>query len=103
MKRILIRILLGAAVVIAILLITFFVLVAWPDPVPLIPNHTSSPLAITNISAIDLEAGTFLSGQTVVIEKGRITKLSPNDSLTIPENAKQIDGSSKFLIPGLWK
>ncbi len=102
MKRILIRILLSAAVVFAILLSTFFVLVAWPDAVPLTPNHTLSPLAIMNISVIDPEAGTLLSGQTVLIEKGRITKFAPNDSITIPENAEQIDGSDKFLIPGLW-
>jgi hypothetical protein len=102
MKKILKRIFLGAMIAIAISIITFFILVAYPYPTTLKPNQTLSPLAITNVSVIDVEEGTLLSGQTVFIEKGRITKLGQIESLTIPENAEQIDGSGKFLIPGLW-
>ncbi len=102
MKRILNRILLGAVIVFVILLIISFSLVTWPLPVPLTPNHTSGPLAITNGSVVDPHTGALLSGQTIVILKGRIAKLASNDSLIIPENATQIDGSGKFLIPGLW-
>ena len=75
MKRILKRILLGAVVLLAITLLLFFVMVAWPLPAPPTPNHTVSPLAITNVSRIDLETDSVLSGQTVVIEKARITEV----------------------------
>ena len=88
--------------VVAILFVVFVALVVWPAPAPLKPNQTTPPLVITNVSVVDPEADTLLSGQTVVIEQGRITTLAANDSLTIPEGAQQIDGSGKFLIPGLW-
>lgn len=102
MKQLLKRILLGALIFFAIFCAVFFILVALPAPAPLIPNQTLTPFAITNVSVIDTEAGSLISGQTVVIEKERITNVGPTDSIIIPENAERIDATGQFLIPGLW-
>lgn len=102
MKRLLKRIFLGALIFFAIFFAVFFILVALPVPAPLIPNKTLTPFAITNVSVIDIEAGSLIPGQTVVIEKGQITNIGPTASIIMPENAIQIDATGKFLIPGLW-
>jgi len=102
MKRLLKRILLSALIFFATFFAVFFILVARPVPAPLIPNQTSTPFAITDVSVIDMEAGVLMPGQTVVIEKARITKVGLTDSIIIPENAVQINATGKFLIPGLW-
>src|SRR5688572_18196190 len=65
-----------------------------------------SPLAITHVTVIDVaatdEAGARRTGQTVVIDGGQIRDVAPDSSVTIPAGATVIDGSGKFLIPGLW-
>ena len=57
-------------------------------------------IAITNVTVIDAKNGTR-ERQTVIFEKDRITSVAPttNDSLDVIE---VIDGTGKFLIPGLW-
>ena len=48
---------------------------------------------------VDPESGTTQSGQTVVIENGRILSVSVNPAL--PEGAVEIDLSSSTVLPGL--
>ena len=48
---------------------------------------------------VDPESGTTQSGQTVVIEDGRILSVSVNPAL--PEGAVEIDLSSSTVLPGL--
>jgi hypothetical protein len=42
-----------------------------------------------------------LAGQTVLVQGQRITGIGPVGSLTVPDGALRIDGSGKFLLPGL--
>jgi imidazolonepropionase-like amidohydrolase len=102
MKKILKKTLLGIFFGLSGLLLLFLLLVAIPVPSPVPPNLRASPLAITNVSVIDLEADTLLAGQTVVIENGRIMALDSHALVTLPDHARRIDGTDKFLIPGLW-
>ncbi len=102
MKRILKRILFSIGTLFVIIIISFFVLVVWPVEAPPKPNHTLTPVAISNVSVINPEDGSITSGQTVLIEKGRIVDCSPSLKNPIPQNAIQIDATGKFLIPGLW-
>ena len=39
---------------------------------------------------------------TVIITGTRLTAVGPNASASIPAAARVVDGSGKFLIPGLW-
>ncbi len=63
------------------------------------------PLAITNVTVIDVAApnseAARLSDRTVVVEGGRITAVLPSTSAP-PRQARRIDGRGRFLVPGLW-
>jgi imidazolonepropionase-like amidohydrolase len=59
-------------------------------------------IVISNVTVIDVESGQRRPGLSVVVTGNRITRvanLAPND---LPANARRVDGSGKFLIPGLW-
>lgn len=58
--------------------------------------------AIDNVNVIEVATGTVLSGQRVVITGSRITALGAASGLAVPPNATRIDGSGKYLIPGMW-
>ncbi|MDR9409319.1 MAG: amidohydrolase family protein [Balneolaceae bacterium] len=57
---------------------------------------------IQNITTIDAENG-MTDHQTVVIKDGKILEIGSSEDLSVSaENNEIIDGSGKFLIPGLW-
>ena len=58
--------------------------------------------AITNVTVIDVEAGREIPSQTVVITGDRIDSAGPAKGARVPRGATTIDGTGKFLIPGLW-
>jgi imidazolonepropionase-like amidohydrolase len=62
----------------------------------------SAPVAFTNVRLFDSEAKQFLSGQTVVVDKGVITAVGPVASVKVPAGAQVFDGKGKTLLPGLW-
>ena len=67
------------------------------------PAHAQpGATAITSVTLIDGTGGTARTAMTVVVRDGRITGVSPTATARIPEGATVIDGSGKFLIPGLW-
>ncbi len=68
----------------------------------LTPGASSNSLAITNVSIVNPELDTLLTGQTVLIDQGRVVQVAATAELTLPANSTQVDGSGKFLIPGLW-
>jgi imidazolonepropionase-like amidohydrolase len=65
----------------------------------------SRPLAITNVTVIDVAAATAeaarLPGRTVVIENGTISSVSKG-RLRLPPGTRKVDGTGRFLMPGLW-
>lgn len=66
------------------------------------PASTDSPtsLALTNVTLVDL-AGGALRPATVLIESSRITGVGAPGEIQVPQGARTIDGTGKFLIPGL--
>jgi hypothetical protein len=59
-------------------------------------------LAITDVTVIDVAAGSARPGQTVVIQNDRIIAVGPVAETRVPPGAAMIYASGKFLIPGLW-
>lgn len=57
--------------------------------------------AIVNVNVIPMTSQTVLEGQTVVIENGRITAVGPVDDVPVPEGADMVDGTDRYLLPGL--
>jgi imidazolonepropionase-like amidohydrolase len=60
-----------------------------------------SQIYITNVSVLDVEKMKVLPAQTVVIDKDRISSVGPVKKITVPAGAQVIDGTGKFLMPGM--
>jgi len=65
------------------------------------PVRTSSDLAITHVTVIDVATGRAEPDRTVLIRDARITRVAPG-GVPVAVGAKRLDGRGKFLIPGLW-
>lgn len=61
-----------------------------------------TPVAITDVTVIDVARGAPMAAQTVVIRGGRIVAVGASSRVSTPAGARVIDGRGKFLIPGLW-
>lgn len=57
-------------------------------------------LVITNVNIIDVETGNVFLGH-VVIDSSKIQKILDLDTTIDPQNGTLIDGTDKFLMPGL--
>jgi hypothetical protein len=58
-------------------------------------------IAITHVTLIDLTGGPAQPDSTVLVSGTQIAAVGPSSSIAIPRGAKIVDGSGKFLIPGL--
>ena len=56
---------------------------------------------ITNVTLVDVDKMKLVPGQTVVMDKDRITTFGPVKKITVPAGAQVIDGTGKYLMPGL--
>lgn len=61
-------------------------------------THSTQPLVIRNASVLDVHAGTFALIDVVTTD-GKIRNVGKG--ALAPDNAREIDGSGKFIIPGL--
>lgn len=59
-------------------------------------------IAFTNVTVIDVLDGVAKPSMTVIINGEHITAVGPVGSVEIPADAKNIDATGKYLIPGLW-
>lgn len=66
-----------------------------PSPSPVVPP----PLAIVGVNVIDVREGRLLPDRTVVIDEGWIRSVEAGGAA--PEGARVLDGSGRYLIPGL--
>src|SRR4051794_5435426 len=58
-------------------------------------------IAITNVTMINPRTSVVQAHQTVIVEGARIRGIIPG-SAALPDGAASVDGTGKFLIPGLW-
>jgi len=65
----------------------------------LIPQGVASPIVINNVTLVPMTHHGTVAGQTVVVKGDRIFDIGEN--IPVPEKATVIDGSGKFLMPGL--
>ncbi len=66
------------------------------------PDGSARPVAVTHVTVIDMTGAAAKSNMTVVATGGRITAVGPSDSISPPSGSTVVDGTGKFLIPGLW-
>jgi imidazolonepropionase-like amidohydrolase len=60
------------------------------------------PIVITHATVINPSTSSVQANQTVVITHDRITSVSSAEDLKPPKNARVIDATGQYLIPGLW-
>jgi hypothetical protein len=75
--------------------------IALPRPSAALQRPLDSAVAIVNVNLLPMDRERVLMGQTVVISRGVITHLGQVDKIRIPAGAYTIDGTGKYLIPGL--
>ncbi|MFC0679342.1 amidohydrolase family protein [Lysobacter korlensis] len=97
----LMKLLRASAAMLGVLVLVTAGLLMWPLPdTPRV--GTAGDFLVRNVAVVDVEHGTVRDRQDVVLRDGRIAAVGPsaptptNDSLTI------IDGTGKYLMPGLW-
>lgn len=64
-------------------------------------NHASPPLAVTHVTLIDATGADPKPDVTVVVVEQKIESITPSATARLPSNAQLVDGTGKFLIPGL--
>lgn len=71
-----------------------------PDP-PADTIPASETVAFVDVDVVPMDAPLVLHGQTVVTQGGRILMLGPSGDVEVPAAARVIDGSGRWLVPGL--
>ena len=59
-------------------------------------------LAITNVTVVDVGRGRLLPEHTVAMKADRIVTVAPTSRTQLVSTARVIDGTGRYLIPGLW-
>lgn len=59
-----------------------------------------TPVTIHHVAVVDVEAGTVLRDRTVLLDDGRIRSIAA--ATKTPADGVVVDGTGKYLIPGLW-
>ena len=64
-------------------------------------SGVAQPTAIINVNVVPMSSEAVLEEQTVVVSNGIVVSLGPVDTVPIPKDADVIDGTDRFLMPGL--
>ena len=65
------------------------------------PAVLAETAAIVNVNVIPMTSEVVLEAQTVIIKDGIIVAIGGVDLVPVPEDAELIDGTDRFLMPGL--
>jgi hypothetical protein len=100
----------GAAVALAAVIVSGSMLAASrgpgaPDPSspPAATQSASATIAFTNVNFVPMDSERVLTDQTVLVVQGRIRRLGSADEVRVPAGVTTVDGSGKYLMPGLAK
>jgi hypothetical protein len=59
-------------------------------------------LAITHVAVVDVERGRVAADQAVLLKGNRIVAVSPWSKARLASSVRVIDGTGKYVLPGLW-
>ena len=65
------------------------------------PDALAQAVVFENVNVIPMDRERVLERQTVVVRDGRIAQIGPADGAAAPAGATRVDGSGKYLLPGL--
>lgn len=62
---------------------------------------TAETTAFVNVNVVPMSTDTVIAAQTVLVEDGIISAIGSVDEIRIPKGARAIDGTDRYLMPGL--
>jgi imidazolonepropionase-like amidohydrolase len=62
---------------------------------------SAQTVVFTNVNVIPMDRARVLANQTVVVKNGVIVEIGNTKRVKLPKDAVRIDGTGKYLIPGL--
>jgi imidazolonepropionase-like amidohydrolase len=65
-------------------------------------GRSSSAIALVHATIIDVSARASVRDGVIVIDRGHIAAVAPVGGATIPKDARVIDATGKYVVPGLW-
>jgi imidazolonepropionase-like amidohydrolase len=65
-------------------------------------EYKSAPVVIAHATVINPGTSSVQANRTIVITGDRITSISGREEFQPPKNARVIDATDQYLIPGLW-
>jgi imidazolonepropionase-like amidohydrolase len=65
------------------------------------PAVAAETTAFINVNVVPMAAEVVIEQQTVVVRNGTIAAIGPVDEVPIPEDATVVDGTDRYLMPGL--
>lgn len=67
------------------------------------PAEGQGTVAIRNVTVISMVPAAAAVRATVVLRDGKIAEIGPPERMRVPEDATVVDGTGKYLIPGLFE
>ena len=64
-------------------------------------NSQAATTVIVNVNVVPMSSDTVLPQQTVVVADGKIAQIGDVDSVPVPKGSTVVDGTDRFLMPGL--
>lgn len=89
------------ASIVAALIAVFGAGVLWPTR-SLQPVYAAVPLAIVNVTVVNVQAARLVTGQTILIVAGHIVAMGDRATVDVPPTAQIVDGSRRYLLPAFW-
>ena len=66
-----------------------------------LPVMAAETTAFINVNVVPMAAEVIVEQQTVVVRSGKIAAIGPVDEVPIPDHATVVDGTDRYLMPGL--
>ncbi|MDX1745027.1 MAG: hypothetical protein R3324_03740, partial [Halobacteriales archaeon] len=66
------------------------------------PDRLERGVAFVGVAVVDVDGDSIISDMTVSVVDDRIVRVAPSEALRLGPEVERVDGSGRFLIPGLW-
>src|SRR5260370_35541816 len=67
----------------------------------LVVSALGQTVVFENVNVIPVDRERVLGRQAVIVRDGRIAQIGPARKLKVPDGALRVDGSGRYLVPGL--
>lgn len=67
-----------------------------------VQDRVESGVAFVGVALVDVDGDSIIPNMTVSVVDGRVVQVAPSERLLLGPGVERVDGSGRFLIPGLW-